>query len=73
MNFTVTIETLMTDFGWSQKDLAKQAGLTTQNLSQLINDHRSWNMNNLTKVAEAFGFTLWQLVKMAEESDGKGE
>ena len=68
MKFTSTIETLLTDFGWSQKDLAEKSGLTQQNISQLINGSRDWNLNNLNKVAVAFGFTLWQLVRMAEEA-----
>ena len=67
MNFKPAIETLMTDFGYNQADLARKTGLAPAYISQLMTDRRSWNLNNLAKIAKAFDMQLWHLVRMGEE------
>jgi len=58
-NIATQIKVLREQRGWSQKELAKRAGMLQPRISILENvDYSSWSISALRKIAEAFDLTL---------------
>ena len=71
MNWSEKIEKLMKQRNWSQKDLAKNSGITEASVSRYINGERKPRVDIVINFAKAFGVSTDYLLYDDDEADKK--
>lgn len=56
------VRLLMDKAGFDQADLAKRAGVSQKTISNLVNARTAPTLDNVERVARAFGLTAWHLI-----------
>jgi transcriptional regulator with XRE-family HTH domain len=61
--FGARILELRNKAGWSQEQLSEKTGISTQHISNMENGHREPCLNNMARLAKAFGVKMGELLK----------
>lgn len=64
--FKQNIEAMLSDRGWTIKDLADEIGMDRSNLSKIVRGVHSPNLSLLEKIAKAVGVEVFELLKQRQ-------